>query len=222
MKLPSAVNSVLQRVGLKKKQMPLSRDEAFEARPVRNPSLKWRMNDEGVVEVIVPRRKDAFGRLMGFLFFVPENRPITLDEVGTRVWDMCDGEHTVEEIVNTLSDEYKLQRREVEVSLTEYLRTLGKKGMVGFLVPKDFIDEEDAGELVGLEDVGTTREELEKAREEAEEARAAEEADADADEAGTGSTTDVEHDVDASQIDRTDEAGAGEEDEDTLDGREIR
>ncbi|MFO8080548.1 MAG: PqqD family protein [Armatimonadota bacterium] len=177
MRLPSAVNSVLERVGLKKKPMPLSRDKAFEARPVRNPSLKWRINEEGVVEVIVPRRKDMFGRVLGFLFFVPENRPITLDEVGSAVWHLCDGEHTVDGIVRALSKDYKLQRREVEVSLTEYLRTLGKKGMVGFLVPKEAIDEEEAGELVGLEDVGTTREDLQRAQEEAEAAAAAEEAD---------------------------------------------
>ncbi|MFW5866958.1 MAG: PqqD family protein [Armatimonadota bacterium] len=176
MKLPAPVNSVLERVGMKEKRTPLSRDRAFEARPVRNPALKWRINDEAMVEVIVPRRKDMFGRVMGFLFFVPESRPITLDEVGTRVWHLCDGEHTVEEVVRSLSKEYKLQRREVEVSLTEYLRTLGKKGMVGFLIPKEAIDEEDAGELVGLEDVGTTREDLERARQEAEEIAAAEEA----------------------------------------------
>ena len=182
MKLPRPVNSVLERVGMKKKPMPLSRDKAFEARPVRNPSLKWRINEEGTIEVIVPRRKDMFGRVMGFLFFVPESRPITLDEVGTAVWELCDGEHTVEEIVRALSKDYKLQRREVEVSLTEYLRTLGKKGMVGFLIPKEAIEEEDAGELVGLEDVGTTREDLERAKQQAEEALAAEEAEAEADE----------------------------------------
>ncbi|MBD3292564.1 MAG: PqqD family peptide modification chaperone [Armatimonadia bacterium] len=199
MKLPSAVNSVLQRVGLKKKQMPLSRDEAFEARPVRNPALKWRINDEEVVEVIVPRRKDMFGRLMGFLFFVPESRPITLDEVGTRVWNLCDGEHTVQEIVAELSEDYKLQRREVEVSLTEYLRTLGKKGMVGFLVPQEFVEDEDEGELVGLQDVGSTREDLERARQEAEEARAAEEA--------------AEEEADGADMPAPDAAEEGTEDE---------
>lgn len=206
MKLPSPVNSVLERVGLKKKRAPLSRDRAFEARPVRNPSLKWRVNDEGTVEVIVPRRKDMFGRVMGFLFFVPESRPITLDEVGTRVWHLCDGEHTVEQVVAALADEYKLQRREVEVSLTEYLRTLGKKGMVGFLIPKEAIDEEDAGELVGLEEVGSTREDLDRARQEAAEAEAAEE-DAALEEAEEG---DVEDEAEAESGDDADAADTSE------------
>jgi hypothetical protein len=176
-KLPSTINSALERTGLKQKsQLPLTREQAFEARPVRNPALKWRVNDEDFVEVIVPRRKDLFGRAMGFLFFVPESRPITLDEVGTRVWNLCDGEHTVQDIVKALSSDYKLQRREVEVSLTEYLRTLGKKGMIGFLVPKEALEDEEAGELVGLEEIGNTREDLERARREAEEEAAAAEA----------------------------------------------
>ena len=177
MKLPSTISSALERTGLKQKsQLPLTREQAFEARPVRNPALKWRVNDEDFIEVIVPRRKDLFGRARGFLFFVPESRPITLDEVGTRVWNLCDGEHTVQDIVKALSSDYKLQRREVEVSLTEYLRTLGKKGMIGFLVPKEALEDEEAGELVGLEEIGNTREDLERARREAEEEAAAAEA----------------------------------------------
>ncbi len=214
MRLPSVVTSILERVGLKRKSpMPLSRDQAFQARPVRNPSLKWRINEEEIVEVIVPRRKDWFGRVMGFLFFVPESRPITLDEVGTRVWHLCDGEHTVEDLIQTLSDEYKLGRREVEASLTEYLKMLGKKGMVGFLVPKDFIEDEEAGELVGLEEVGTTEEDLQRAQLEAEKARQEEE-EASADEEHEAETARDTADADdetpqSDEGDTTD--GAGEE-----------
>ena len=168
MSLLSSASGLLQRFGLKRGQTPLSRDQAFEARPVRNPQLKWRVNDNYCVEVVVPRRKDILGRTMGFLFFVPESRPVILDEVGTRVWQLCDGERTVQQIARALSDEYKLGRREVEASLTEYLRTLGKRGMVGFLVPTEFLEDEESGELVGLAGVGTTREDLEKARRAAE------------------------------------------------------
>lgn len=186
MSLIRGASGLLERVGLKKGRAPLSRDQAFEARPVRNPRLKWRVNDAECVEVIVPRRKDTVGRLLGFLFFVPDNRPVTLDEVGSRVWHLCDGEHTVAQVAQTLADEYKLGRREVEVSLTEYLRTLGKRGMVGFLVPKEFLEDDDAGELVGLADVGTTREDLESARRAAE-ADASEASDDGQDEAPAGS-----------------------------------
>jgi len=156
---------LLEQVGLKRRGSPLTREQAFDARPVRNPSLKWRLNDEDSVEVIIPRRGDRLGRALGFLFYVPQSRPVVLDEVGSRVWTLCDGERTVEEIVETLRGEYKLGRREVEVSLTEYLRTLGKRGMIGFLVPEELARElgEEGKDLVGLPGVSTSRE-LEQAR----------------------------------------------------------
>jgi len=205
-----SVTNLLERVGLKKpSQMPLSRDQAFEARPVRNPRLKWRLNEEENVEVVIPRGKDLFSRAMGFLFFVPESRPVILDEVGTRVWHLCNGENTVDQIIRVLCEEYRLSRREVEASLTEYLRTLGKRGMVGFLIPKEFLDEFE-GELVGLEDVGTSREELEAAQMEAEEERAAEEAaevaggDEEAAEEGGAGVEDADATPDAESDEETD------------------
>ena len=157
---------VLEQFGLKRRPSPLTREQALEARPVRNPSLKWRLNDADHVEVIIPRRSDRLGRVMGFLFYVPENRPIVLDEVGTRVWHLGDGERTVAEMRQTLCDEYKLSKREVEVSLTEYLRTLGKRGRSGFLVPAEIARElgEEGQRLVGLPGVGSTREDLDEAR----------------------------------------------------------
>lgn len=189
MPLAKVVDSVGSLLKLKKKQAPqLTREQAMSAKPVRNPSLKWRENDEGEVIVILPRRKDLVGKFLGWMFFVPEARPLALDEVGAFVWEQCDGAHTVGEIVELLRKEYKLERREVEVSLTEYLKTLGKRGMVGFLVPKEIAEElgEGGKELVGLEeDVGSTEEELEAARErEAQEPAEAESEDSEATEGG--------------------------------------
>jgi len=163
--LLSLGSRLLEQFGLKRPRSPLTREQAFEARPVRNPSLKWRLNDDDDVEVVIPRRSDRLGRVLGFLFYVPESRPLVLDEVGSRVWQLCDGERTVEEIIATLREEYKLDRREVEVSLTEYLRSLGKRGMIGFLVPEEMAREmgEEGNDLVGLPGV-STRDELEQAR----------------------------------------------------------
>jgi len=135
---------IMQSLGMGGKQPELTRDQAFEARPVRNPELKWRVNDEECVEVVIPRRQDRIGRIMGFVFAVPESRPVILDDVGTFVWGLCDGENTVADLVTSLRDEYKLGEREVEVSLTEYLRLLGKRGMIGFVVPEDEDAETDA------------------------------------------------------------------------------
>ncbi len=99
------------------------------------------------------------------MFFVPEAKPITLDAVGSFVWLHCDGEHTVEKLVAMMSEEYRVGKREIEFSLTEYLQTLGKRGMVGFLIPKSIAAElgDAAKDLVGLEEIGESEQDLRKA-----------------------------------------------------------
>jgi hypothetical protein len=156
-------------VGLKKEPPQLSREQAMLAMPVHNPSLKWKLNDEGNVVVIMPRRDDLSGKTLGWLFGVPQEKPVELDELGSSVWQRCDGDHTVAEIVTLLCREHKLSRHEVEITLTEYLRTLGKRGMVGFMVPREVAEAAGVAhqEVIGLEDVATTREQLTAAQEQA-------------------------------------------------------
>lgn len=143
---------IMQSLGMGQKKEGLSREQAFEARPMRNPELKWRVNDEDCVEVVIPRRSDRLGRVMGFVFAVPETKPVILDDVGTFVWGLCDAKHTVADLVQALCDEYNLTEREVEVSLTEYLRILGKRGMVGFAVPEEEDEDEAADDDESADD----------------------------------------------------------------------
>lgn len=175
--ITDGLNSILVRLRLRKSQPQLTRDQAMGAYPVRNPALQWRVNEEGNVLVILPRRGDIQGKALGWLFMVPESKPVELDEVGTDVWNHCDGDHTVAEIVALLAEKYKLNKREVEVSLTEYLRTLGKRGLVGFMVDQKVAEEAGVAgqDIIGLEDIATTREQLRAAQDTAAE-QAAEDA----------------------------------------------
>jgi hypothetical protein len=132
---------ILVGLHLKKSGSGLTREQAMAAWPVRNPSLTYQTTDDGTVKVDLPRRKDWMGGLLSFAFMVPDSRPVQLDDVGTLVWGLCDGEHTVSDVLEALCNEYKLNRREVEVSLTQYLQTLGKRGMIAFAVPKEVAEE---------------------------------------------------------------------------------
>ncbi len=125
---------LLVKLKLRHEDPQVTRHAALQARPIRNPKLNWRLDDKGEVAITLPRREGRLWGLVSWIFAVPESRDVTLDEIGTHVWRLCDGEHTVEDLIQELKDEHQLSRREVEVSLTTYLRTLGKRGMVGFLV----------------------------------------------------------------------------------------
>ncbi len=135
------INSIKARFGRGKQAPYISRDQAMRALPVRNPGLKWVANDEGYAAVTLPRRNDLTGKALAWMFFVPESKPVILDEVGTFVWKLCDGEHSLSEIATLLCKEYKEGRKEMETSLVEYMKLLGKRGMIAFVVPKDLVDE---------------------------------------------------------------------------------
>lgn len=151
----------------------LTREQSMAARPVRNPSLEWSLNDDDEATINIPRRKDTQGRFLAWMFFIPESRPLSLDAVGTFVWENCNGENSVSDLIDLMAKEYNVARKEVEVSLIEYLKRLGQRGMVGFLVPREIARElgQEGKELVGLEEVGESASDLKAAQEAADQKR---------------------------------------------------
>ena len=58
-------------------------------------------------------------------------RKLQLDELGTAVWDLLDGKRTVRRIVSEFANTHQLHPKEAEVSVTQFLRDLGKRGIIG-------------------------------------------------------------------------------------------
>ncbi len=116
------------------KRPHISREQMLSSRPVRNQVLQWEHKDNKVS--VVFRRKESKG--MGFLskiFHIPKKKVVELDSLGARVWRMSDGEHTVETMIETLAAENKLEYKEAEVALLQFLKSLGQKRMIGFQIP---------------------------------------------------------------------------------------
>jgi hypothetical protein len=117
-----------------RKKPRLTREAMMDSRPARNDLLEWEKTETGEAQIKVVRQETWKTRLLSKVFYIPETRTITLDEVGTEVWQMCDGHTSVATMIDCLRDRYKLDRKEAEVSLLSYLKTLGQKRFVGFLV----------------------------------------------------------------------------------------
>tara|TARA_B100000686_G_C16694293_1_gene919544 strand:+ start:588 stop:977 length:390 start_codon:yes stop_codon:yes gene_type:complete len=117
----------------------------LNSRPARNELLNWEKSDRGEAQIIVTRQDTWKVRLLSKMFYVPKERKITLDEVGTEVWQMCDGRTTVAQMIESLGKTYTLDRKEAEVSLLSYLKTLGQKRFVGFIVEGESVPEKPRG-----------------------------------------------------------------------------
>jgi len=136
-------NTLLVKLRLRQPSPQITRHQALAIKPLRNPNLEWEYNEEGYVVAMLTRRSGLSSKLISFFIAAPEERRVVLDEVGSFVWKMCDGQHSVEQISEALSDKYILTRREVEVSLNEYLRMLAKRGMILVAVPQEIVDQLD-------------------------------------------------------------------------------
>ena len=54
-----------------------------------------------------------------------------MDQIGSEVWELCDGTHSVEGISQAISRSYKLNKRQAETSVTAYLKMLADRRLIG-------------------------------------------------------------------------------------------
>ena len=67
----------------------------LNSRPSRNELIQWEKNEDGEARITVTRQENWRVKLLSKIFYIPKQRKITLDEVGTEVWQMCNGRTTV-------------------------------------------------------------------------------------------------------------------------------
>ena len=114
---------------LKKKRPQISREQLLQAKPVRNPQAQLTEMANGNLELAVPFEKPRGLRW----FFKGQKvlkRRFELDRLGKKVWELCDGGHTVRELIEAFTESEGLNLREAEVSMITYLEVLGKRGII--------------------------------------------------------------------------------------------
>lgn len=119
---------------LKLRPPTVDRKAAMTLRPGRNAALTYTKQETGETVLTVPQNEkvNPLMRTMARLMRVPKERRIELDEVGGFVWELCDGNHPVESIVQKTARQYKMNRREAEVSVTMFLQMLHERNFIGF------------------------------------------------------------------------------------------
>jgi len=114
----------------------LTPEQVLSSRPIRNEQLKTEELDDGGIRIHALRREAWWVKLLGIVFPIARERRIELDSVGKQVWELCDGKHTLRDMAEEFRKRHKLTRTEAEWSLRNYLKDLGKRGLVGFVVEK--------------------------------------------------------------------------------------
>ncbi len=58
-------------------------------------------------------------------------KKLQLDILGTSVWDLVDGKRSVRRMIQIFAETHRLEKKEAEVSVTQFIRELGKRGLLG-------------------------------------------------------------------------------------------
>ncbi len=121
-----------------KKKQPkasISRAEALDRIPVKNIQISEERLDSGEVVIHYPVTVRPFFAGLVKRFGGPEvqirTNKLQLDALGTSVWDVVDGKCSVRQLIQMFARTHQLEPREAEVSVTQFLRELGRRGLIG-------------------------------------------------------------------------------------------
>jgi len=97
--------------------------------PIRNPMVEVERED-GKVVLIYKKSFSRFERWLHKLVGGPENIRRPLDDMGTEIWDLCDGEYNIGEICRIMDDRYHEKIEPVLPRIWGFIEMLLKRNLV--------------------------------------------------------------------------------------------
>jgi len=83
----------------------------------------------------VPLQHTGWSRVLKRLLPLSKEKNIELDRIGAEVLALCDGEHTVEDIVDVFMENWRLSFFEARGLILSFLKQLMKAGFVILVAP---------------------------------------------------------------------------------------
>ena len=113
----------------------LTRAEALKFTPVKINRVQESRLETGEILLTYPLATRPWidrivKRFGGKEYKVPDKK-LQLDELGTAVWEQINGERTVKQVIQWFAKKYQLHSKEAEVSVSRFLRELGRRGLIG-------------------------------------------------------------------------------------------
>ena len=112
----------------------ITREEALRHVPVKNPAVRETRLESGEIQLTYPQQLRPFMaalmRRIGGAQTRPIERKLQLDALGTQVWDLVNGQRSVGRLIRSFADAHQVHAREAEVAVTQFLRQLGRRGLI--------------------------------------------------------------------------------------------
>jgi hypothetical protein len=112
----------------------MTRAAALKFTPVKSTRVQESRLETGEIILTYPLDIrpwiDRIAKRFGKKESTPIKKKLQLDELGTAVWEQFNGERSVKQVIQWFAKKYQLHTKEAEVSVTRFLRELGKRGLI--------------------------------------------------------------------------------------------
>ncbi|WP_424357399.1 PqqD family protein [Methanocella sp. MCL-LM] len=102
----------------------------MQSRPVRNDKVDWEKLNSDVIKLYLPYKKTAMMKLLGRFIDIPDERSFRFNPMGSMVWELCDGNNTVEEIKEIILKRTKSSDKDVEKRLSKFINRLIRNELI--------------------------------------------------------------------------------------------
>jgi hypothetical protein len=118
-----------------KTKPPATRREALGGIPVKNRHVREQRLEGGELMILYPVTAapwmERLSKWLGAYTPPPRTGKLQLDLLGSTVWTMLDGQTPLRKIAAAVAREHQLEPAEAEVAVTQFVRELGRRGLVG-------------------------------------------------------------------------------------------
>ena len=118
-----------------KTKPPATRREALGSIPIKNRYAREQRLEGGELMILYPVTAVPWvarlSKWLGAAPAPPRTGKLQLDLLGSTVWGMLDGQTPLRKIAAALAQEHQLEPTEAEVAVTQFVRELGRRGLVG-------------------------------------------------------------------------------------------
>ena len=109
--------------------MKNNNENFLDNKPIRNENIGWSADDNGIVTLEI-ENKGVFNRIAQKLFKKPKISYVHLDEMGSFIWPLIDGEKDIIKIGESVKEHFGEKAHPLYERLAKYFQILHSYGFI--------------------------------------------------------------------------------------------
>ncbi len=117
-------------VTLKGTKTKIPYKKLLQARPKKSDNVDWDGDGAESLKIYAPYKKTYLVKLLSRFVDIPEERSFRFNPLGAMVWELCDGNRTVEEIKSVIMKRSKGDEADIEKRLIRFINHLSANDLI--------------------------------------------------------------------------------------------